>query len=118
MKPIGSRWHFALKYGPDGEISRFKARFVAKGFSQVEGRDFHETCSPTAKMSTIRIVLSLASQIRYQLRQSNIKTAFLNTKLGEVILMKQPEGFEKLDEERKTSSLSSKEKSFWTEAVR
>ena len=39
-KPIGSRWHFALKYGPNGEISRFRARFVAKGFSQVEGRIF------------------------------------------------------------------------------
>ena len=45
-KPIGSRWHFALKYGPNGEISRFKARFVAKGFSQVQVRDFHETYSP------------------------------------------------------------------------
>ena len=57
-KPIGSRWHIALKYGPNGEISRFKARFIAKGFSQVEVRDFQETYSPTAKLSTIRIVLS------------------------------------------------------------
>ena len=100
-KPIGSRWHFALKYGPNGEISRFKARFVAKGFSQVGGRDFHETYSPTAKMSTIRIVLSLAVQNRYQLRQLDIKTAYLNAKLDEEILMKQPEGFEKFDEEGK-----------------
>ena len=100
-KPMGSRWHFALKYGPNGEISRFKARFVAKGFSQVEGRDFHETYSPTAKMSTIRIVLSLAVQNRYQLRQLDIKTAYLNAKLDEEILMKQPEGFEKFDEEGK-----------------
>ena len=88
-----------LKYGPNGEIPRFKARFVAKGFGQVEGRDFHETYSPTAKMSTIRIVLSLAVQNRYQLRQLDIKTAYLNAKLDEEILMKQPEGFEKFDEE-------------------
>ena len=100
-KPIGSRWHFALKYGPNGEISRFKARFVAKGFSQVEGRDFHETYSPTAKMSTIRIVLSLAVQNRYQLRKLDIKTAYLNAKLDEELLMNKPEGFEKFDEEGK-----------------
>ena len=90
-----------MKYGPNGEISRFKARFVAKGFSQVEGRDIHETYSPTAKMPTIRIVLSLAVQNRYQLRQLDIKTAYLNAKLDKEILMKQPEGFEKFDEEGK-----------------
>ena len=100
-EPIGSIWHFALKYGPNGEISRFKARFVAKGLTQVEGKDFHETYSPTAKMSTIRIVLSLAVQNRYQLRKLDIKTAYLYAKLDEKILMKQPEGFEKFDEEGK-----------------
>ena len=42
-KPKGSRWHFALKNEPNGEVFRFKARFVAKDFSQVEGRDCHDT---------------------------------------------------------------------------
>ena len=41
-KPIGSRWHFASKYGPNGEVSRFKAGFFAKGFNQVEGADFSQ----------------------------------------------------------------------------
>ena len=90
-----------MKYGPNGETSRFRAKFVAKGFSQVEERDFHETYSPTAKMSTIRIVLSLAVQNRYQLRQLDISTAYLNAKIDKDILMKQPEGFEKFDEEGK-----------------
>ena len=52
-------------------------------------------------MSTIKIVLSLAVQNRYQLRQLDIKTAYLNAKLDEEILMKQSEGFQKFDEERK-----------------
>ena len=88
-----------MKYGPNGEISRFKARFAAKGFSQVRGKGFHETFSPTAKMSIIRIVQSLAAQNGFELRQLDVKTAYLNAKLGEDILMKQPEGFEKFDEE-------------------
>ena len=41
-KVMGSRWHFEVKYGSTGELSRFKARFVAKGYSQVLGKDFHE----------------------------------------------------------------------------
>ena len=40
-KPVGSRWDFALKFGPDIDICRYKARFVAKGFSQVFGKDFY-----------------------------------------------------------------------------
>ena len=59
-KPVGSRWHFAfaLKFGPEGDICRYKARFVAKGFSQVFGEDFYET--PTTRLSTIRIFMLLA----------------------------------------------------------
>ena len=67
--------HYALKYGPKGEISRFKGRFVAKSFKQNEGRDFHKTYSPTTKMSTIRVFLGIAIQNRYELRQLDIKTA-------------------------------------------
>ena len=91
-----------MKYGPNGENFRFKARFVAKGFGQFEGRHFHETYLPTTKMSTIRIVLNLAVQNRYELRQLDIKTAYLNAKIDEDVLMKQPEGFEKFDGEGKS----------------
>ena len=81
--------------------ARFKARFIAKGFSQVERGNFHSTYSPTTKMTIIRKFLSLAVQNRYELRQSDIKTAYLNAKLNEDIFMKQPEVFEKFDEEAK-----------------
>ena len=42
-KHIGSRWHIALKFGPSGEITRYKARFVAKGFSQVPAHEYNKT---------------------------------------------------------------------------
>ena len=73
-------------------------KFVAK-----LRKGFHETCLPETKMSTIRIVLSLAVQNRYELRQLDIRTAYLNGKLDEDVIMKQPEGFEKFDEEGKPS---------------
>ena len=44
---------FFLKFGPDGDICRYKARFVSKRFSQVFGKDFYETYSPTTRLSTI-----------------------------------------------------------------
>ena len=52
-KRVGNRWYFALKFGPDSDICRYKARFVAKGFSQVFGKGFYETYSPTTRLSTI-----------------------------------------------------------------
>ena len=60
IKPIGSRWHFALKCGSSGEIVRYKARLVAIVFSQIPGTDYNKTYSPTTRLSTIRILLSYA----------------------------------------------------------
>ena len=74
-KIVGSRWHFGVKYGPTGEISRFKARFVAKGYSQVlGGKDFHDTYSPTTRLSTIRLIVSLSVQKGSKIRQMDIKS--------------------------------------------
>ena len=72
-EPVGSRWHFALKFAPDCDICPYKARFVAKGFSQVFGNDFYETYSPTTRLSTVRILMSLATSNDYQLKQMDIK---------------------------------------------
>ena len=101
-KPVGSRWPSALKFGPDGgDICRYKARFVAKGFSQVFEKDFYETYSLTTRLSTIRILMSLAISNGYQLKQMDIKIAYLNAPIEEDVVIKQPEGFELLDENGK-----------------
>ena len=60
--PVSGKWCFTLKYGPDGQVTRHKARYVARGFTQIRGRDFDETYAPTVRMSTIRPVLALAAQ--------------------------------------------------------
>ncbi|KAI0992016.1 hypothetical protein K3495_g16170, partial [Podosphaera aphanis] len=86
-KPVGSRWVFAVK--SDG---RFKARLVAKGFSQVYGVDYLETYSPTLRTDSLRILLSVATFRNWEIHQVDVKTAYLEGTLDEVIYMKSPEG--------------------------
>jgi hypothetical protein len=60
---IGSRWIYKIKHAADGNIGKFKARFVAKGFSQKEEVDYDETFSPVARYTSIRAVISLATEL-------------------------------------------------------
>ena len=92
-KPIGSRWHFALKFGPSGETTRYKARFVAKSSRS----ELQQKYSPTTRLSTIRVLLSYLLYKNTELKQLDIKTAYLNADIEEEIFMQQPEGFEKFD---------------------
>ena len=54
---INGKWHFAHKLDDEGNVVKYKARFVARGFTQTTGIDFNDTYSPTAKLSTLRTVL-------------------------------------------------------------
>jgi hypothetical protein len=93
-KAIGSRWVFSVKSDEDGNITRHKARFVAQGYTQVEGIDYTETFASVAKYDTVRILLALAAKFDLELDQMDVRTAFLNAELKEDIYLKQPAGFE------------------------
>ena len=92
-RPIGLKWIFKLKKNPQGEVIKHKARLVVKGYSQRKGIDYEEVYAPVVRFETIRILISLAALKKWQIHHLDVKSAFLNGEIREVIHMKQPEGF-------------------------
>ncbi|KAH9142061.1 hypothetical protein AeRB84_013835 [Aphanomyces euteiches] len=92
-KPIGCRWIFTKKYAADGTLSRYKARLVAQGFTQVAGVDYTEVFAPVIQTSSIRFLLALAAMSSMKICHMDVQTAFLNGNLQETLYMKQPPGY-------------------------
>lgn len=90
---ISCKWVFKLKRTAHGEIDKYKARLVARGFTQKEGFDYEETYTPVVKLTTLRILLSVANHMSMHIHQMDVKSAFLNGELREEIYMHRPEGF-------------------------
>ena len=65
-KPIGSKWVFKKKTNAEGKVEKYKARLVAKGYSQVLGIDFGDIFSPVAKVTSIRLLLSIAVAFAFE----------------------------------------------------
>lgn len=90
---IGWQWIYKIKRHSDGTVAGYKARLVANGNQQAEGIDYTETFSPVIKHPTVWIVLSLAVQYKWHIRQLDVSNAFLHGMIEEDVYMKQPLGY-------------------------
>jgi hypothetical protein len=91
-KTVGSKCVYKIKRDSKGNIDRFKARLVAKDFTQREGIDYNETFSSVSSKDSFRIIMTLVAYYNLELHQMDIKTAFLNEDLYENVYMAQPKG--------------------------
>jgi len=92
-KRVGCKWVFKTKRDSNGNIERYKARLITKGFTQNEGIDYKETFSLVSKKDSFRIIMVLVNHCNLELHQMDMKTVFLNENLDEEVYMDQPKGF-------------------------
>lgn len=88
---VGGRWHFKIKYNTDGSVAKFKARYVAKGFTQTEGVDYTETFAPTGRLASLRALVAVAASNGWEIHTMDAISAFLNSILKGTIYMELPE---------------------------
>ena len=86
-------------------MERYEARLVAKGYTQSYEIDYTDTFAPVAKLNTVRILISLAVNLDWELYQYDIKNAFLNGKLEVEMYMQIPPGYENLTNKGKVCRL-------------
>ncbi|GKA53269.1 retrovirus-related pol polyprotein from transposon TNT 1-94 [Tanacetum coccineum] len=90
---IPLKWIFKIKLDEYGDVLKNKARLVAKGYRQEAGIDFEESFAPVARLEAIRLFIAHAASQNMVIFQMDVKTAFLNGELNEVVYVSQPEGF-------------------------
>ena len=90
---LTGRWVFKIKYGNDGQVLRYKARWVVHGYKQKEGMDYTHTWAGVVKSPSYRTLFAIAAERRLHAEQMDIVTAFLYGLVDELIYVTQPEGF-------------------------
>jgi hypothetical protein len=91
---VTSKCVYKIKHAVDGSVVKYKARFVARGFSQKEGKDYDKTFASIARYTFIRDIMSLAASMGWSLHQMDVKITFLNGAIKEEVYIEQSQGFE------------------------
>ena len=104
-KPLVYKWIFKGKLKADGSIDKYSARLVVKGYKQKGGVDYFDTYSLVTRITSIRMLVAIATLHNLEIHQMDVKIAFLNGELNEEIYMEQPEGFIVPGQEKKVCRL-------------
>ena len=89
-QPVRFKWGFTIKNTPEGKVERYKARLMAKGYTQTYGIDYDETFAPVAKINSVRTLISCAVNLDWDIYQMDVKNAFLHDDLHEEVYMHIP----------------------------
>jgi hypothetical protein len=103
---IGLKWVFKVKRDAAGNVVKHKASLVAKGYAQKEGVDFDEVFALVARLETVRVLLALASHGNWEVHHMDVKSAFLNGDLQEVVYVHRPPGFQNSEKASKVLRLN------------
>jgi hypothetical protein len=93
-KVVGCKWVFTIKHKADSSVKQYEARLVSKGFTKTYGNDYEETFAPITKMNSIRVLLSIATNLDWLLHKFDVKNVFLHGDLEEEAYMEIPHGLE------------------------
>ena len=92
-KRVGCKWVFKTKHESHGNLERYKAKLVAKGYTQKDDIDYKEMFLPISRKDSFKIIMTLVAHYDSKLHQMDVKTAFLNGDLEDNFYMDQPMGF-------------------------
>ena len=87
---IDGKWVYKVKRGPQGEVLRYKARWVVRGFQQREGIDYAETFASVVKPMSYKALIALAAAKNWEVHQINVKTAFMYGVIEGEVYVRQP----------------------------
>ena len=90
--PLTTKWVYTVKTDGSGNIVKYKARLVARGYLQVLGIDYDRTFSPVTRLETVLLLLAIAAQLCLHIHQMDVETAFLNADLEEIEYIWPPDG--------------------------
>lgn len=94
---LRGKWVFKIKRAADGSVQKYKARWVVRGFEQIEGSDYAETFAAVVKPMSYKALFAIAAAMDYEIEQMDVKTAFLYGKVEEEVYVEQPTGYEEGD---------------------